>query len=367
MKIGLIEFTSYHEECLYSQLRFLRDGGHHVELFLNPKLKNQVAPYAAELAGGTQYFDFSSRTFLPKRIGRFIKLFRTLKRGRFDVLIFNTASSNKELMLLCLLFRRGTPALTGTLHNLRKLRQSASQKVFSKALSHYLVLSDYLAGTGQALSPQNTFLSYYAIFFPEYPEVPLEKPAGEMWVCIPGAIEYKRRDYDFVLQVLQAMPQSTNLKIILLGKPEPGDPRALAFADAIAKLPFPKAVKLFHQFVPNAEFHAYLKAADYIWLPLYEHDAAYLKYKISGPMNLAFAYRKPLLCPQSMAVLPDLQEVGLFYQGPESFLALLTRLATETRKEANAFDRPKWTYEYQMRNYNAIVESMAHPSKKTAH
>ena len=185
-------------------------------------------------------------------------------------------------------------------------------------------------------------------------------------MCIPGAIETKRRDYDFVLQVLQALPQNATLRFILLGRPEPSDPRALAFADTIANSSFGIAVKLFDQFVPETEFHAYLKAADFIWLPLYEKDAAYLKYKISGPMNLALAYRKPLLCPQTMALLPDLEEVALFYEDRDALVALLTRLASEPRKETGDFDRPKWSYQYQMRNYNAILESIADPSKKTA-
>ena len=141
MKIGLFELTTYHEECLYTQVKFLRDGGHHIELFLNPKLKKQVAPYAA-LADRCSYFDFTPGTFLPRRIGRFLKFYRYLKKGRFDVLIFNTASSKKELLLLCLLFRNGTPALTGTLHNLQKLRNSLTQKVFSSSIKQYLVLND---------------------------------------------------------------------------------------------------------------------------------------------------------------------------------------------------------------------------------
>lgn len=361
MKIGLFELTSYHEECLYSQVKFLRDGGHHLELFLHPSLKKQVAPYEA-LANRCSYFDFTPGTFLPRRFGRFLRLYRYLAKGRFDVLIFNTASSKKELLLLCLLFRKGRPALTGTLHNLRKLQNSLTQKVFSASIRHYLVLNDSLVESGRELAPRNTFSSYYPIFFPDFPEIPLEKPPGEIWVCIPGAIETKRRDYDFVLQVLQGLPQNTPFRFILLGRPEPGDPQAQAFAETVTQSTFQGSVKLFRRFIPNAEFHAYLQAADYIWLPLHAHDAAYLKYKISGPMNLAFAYRKPLLCPQSMALLPDLQATGLFYEDCDSFRALLTQLTRVPKSEKSAYDFAKGSYDHQMRNYNALVASLA---KKT--
>ena len=39
----------------------------------------------------------------------------------------------------------------------------------------------------------------------------------------------------------------------------------------------------------------------------------YLTEKISGRYNLAFAYKKPMLCPEDMAVYEDFKDTSVFY------------------------------------------------------
>ena len=39
----------------------------------------------------------------------------------------------------------------------------------------------------------------------------------------------------------------------------------------------------------------------------------YLTEKISGTYNLAFAYKKPMLCPEDMAVYEDFKDTSVFY------------------------------------------------------
>ena len=39
----------------------------------------------------------------------------------------------------------------------------------------------------------------------------------------------------------------------------------------------------------------------------------YMTEKISGTYNLAFAYKKPMLCPEEMAVYEDFRDTSIFY------------------------------------------------------
>jgi hypothetical protein len=107
----------------------------------------------------------------------------------------------------------------------------------------------------------------------------------------------------------------------------------------------------FDSFVSNDIFHSYLKVSDYIMAPVATQELSYLKYKITGAYNLSFAYRKPLICPQAVSIIPDLRENSHFYNTAASLALLLEQIAQKRAPKLKSYTHAKWDYTEQLKKY----------------
>ncbi|WP_291868844.1 hypothetical protein, partial [Maribacter sp.] len=261
MKIALIELTKSHEECIYSQIKFLKEDSNKIHLIIHPNLENQTKAYH-NMVSKIRIFNFDSSVFFIKRIIKLFKLYSYLKNQNFDTIIYNSASSKKEIIALNFLLPQKKIKSFGTIHNLKKINNSFSQKLISKNLKKYFVINDHL------LSPSFNNLniklhSYYPIFFPNFSPIEIVKEKDSTWICIPGELDYNRRDYDLILNAASAL-NNKKILFIILGKVNKSNPKVQDFFKTLSNKKIENNFLLFDSFIDNNTFHAYLKKSDYI-------------------------------------------------------------------------------------------------------
>lgn len=343
MKTAIVEIRESHEECIYSQLRFLKDAGHQVTLILHPVLARQIKEYA-HLADETRYFDFEARGVFQKLRLQW-RVYGILKK--FDLIVLNTAHSYSVLRNLTVLLQRSKVQCVGILHDISKLDRSSTQRIISRKVKKYFVLNDVLLPSKNAPIPVK-IQSFYPVFFPNFEPVPLYKQ-NAIWIAIPGRIDYERRDYDYLIKALEGISKLDRVKFLILGKLDRNRPTGKKLYDHIEKSGQLGRFKIFQEFVPNPDFHAYLKNCDFV-MPLLKTSESYLKYKISGAINLAFAYKKPLLCNQFFKANSDLKANAHFFDNT-SLAALIKEIDSGSIENPAKYSDPKWDYSFQQRRY----------------
>ncbi|GAB5399697.1 MAG: hypothetical protein Aureis2KO_12820 [Aureisphaera sp.] len=339
-KVALIEAGAFHDECLYSQIQYLK-GTAQVSLFchhkLEPRVKNLTDLH--EIV----YLDLSSKT---KKYMSWFRTWRKIKKEGFDTVIFNSAESN-ILKLISLPFPKRIE-LVGTLHNAHNLFEKPKQKKITNRIDTYLTLNDFITDTiGKERLTTKKVGSYYPIFFPEYPRE-LNKPEGEVWITVPGVISLNKRDYS----IFENWKLPEHVKVIFLGRPE--DEHARAFVSGAKNYPSAKNFVFFDAFISNELFHDYIFNSDYI-MPLIHPNNTFFqrfrKYKISGSYNLAFGYRIPLLMEQAFNDIEDFKENAMFYdhRNMEGLFDIMAR------SQNKYYENPKWGFQFQKQNYLRLI------------
>lgn len=341
MKIALIELSESHEECLYSQVQFIGLNNPNVHLYLNPKVALQVEGYGLDKK---QIFETQFDGGFFKRWSYAFYLAKTL--GKYDRLVFNTASSSKLLRNLLILLNFYSVVSIGVLHNTKKLGSSFTQRLVSTKIKKYLVLSDHLTNPPN-LKKGIRLQSFYPIYFPDYNDF-LEKPEDETWLVIPGSIDFKRRDYLRLLDSLYDRPVISKLKIILLGRLNDSFEDGRGLLEAISKRKLNHYFVTFESFVANKTFHSYVGKADFI-MPLLALNDDYLNYKISGSFNMAFAYKKYMLTHKFYGSLPDLSENSVFYDESNLYDQLCNLKTVSVTK--HIYQNEKWHFGFQKKRY----------------
>jgi hypothetical protein len=347
--IALIELTTSHEECIYSQVKFLKDADYCITLVIHPKLRNQISSYEL-LIDHLEIYNFDSSNSFLKNIQQFAKLYKFLVRENFKKVIFNTASSRKEIILLTYLLSKKGVKCYGTIHNLKKLNHSFSQKLISQNIKKYFVINDFLLDVIPTKDQTISFESYYPIFFPTHEIQKLKACKEDLWICIPGELDYKRRDYDLLIDVAQNINDG-RVKFIILGKANKTKEEVIQFFTRIEELKLKENFILFDSFIENEKFHSFIANSDYIMSPVDIKTDSYLKYKITGAYNLAFSYRKPLLSHIKFKVISDLEENSIFYNDKADLEKIINDLLEDRLLKKSIYKNPKWDYTFQKDNY----------------
>ncbi len=347
MKIAIVELSESHEECLFSQISFLIDAGHEVSLYLHPKVKIQDYKH---LINNVVIYDFDS---IPKikRFGLQLKLVKELKH--FDKVIFNTASSSKSVRNILFFMKAYATECIGVIHSVDKLNKSFTQKIISKKIKKYLALSDLLKDSIVLKNKALKLESFYPIFFPLTPKF-IKKNENETWICIPGRVYFQRRDYNYLLQKLTNISIPKHIKFIILGNIN--TPDGIILQDKIKENNLDNSFVFFNGFISNELYYNYIHSSDYIMPLLQKNDESYINTKITGSFNLAYGFKKMLLCHTFYKAIPDLNENGIFYDN-QNLEEVLNNLHTNNSKELTTYKNPKWNYEYQKEKYLNFINS----------
>jgi len=285
-KVALIEFYPYHFELIHSQLLFLK-ADNYSPLFICDKQNSANLEILKKIAPIITY-DF-------ERIGSLFKLWQFLLKSHINYVVFNTAQGNRMVKFSLLPFPKKVKFL-GILHNTNKLNTSFGQKIINRKIKSYYVLASYM----QKFFPKKKSVKSVHIncaYPPKFKNSTIQKPKNEIWLGIPGSIEYKRRDYDFLLKLAADKLLPNNVKIVLLGNASKYEGPVLL--KRIEELGIEQRFILFNHYVPDELFHYYMEALDFL-LPLIHpmtlSASAYLKHKVSGTFIQSYIYSKPMLC-----------------------------------------------------------------------
>lgn len=303
----IVEFYSWHDECLHSLCLLFKRMGYNVTLALNSKLEKRIGSSMDHVAAQIVYFPFGSGLKGLIALGKFYRfLLQTA-----DALHINTAQGRCAWKFFLFPIPKRIE-VTGTLHYTEKLRQSLGQRIITRHIGGYMLLSDLLLKRYAALTTKPETV-VYPIFYPTYPSVHIEKKKEEVWIVIPGSVALNRRDYHLLLPESNKQ-YAKHVKFVILGNIQKDDGSFIL--QKIKERNLEDNFILFNQFVKEDVFYSYVKACDYI-LPLVDTEqpvyAKYINNKISGSYNLAFAFRKPMLCPIGMSIYEDFSDTSLFY------------------------------------------------------
>lgn len=339
-KVAIIEVATFHDECLYSQLLFFANSEHETFLICNEKIKDRVKDYPAD---HFLFLDFSEK---KNKYKNWFKIRRFVKQQKITKVVFNTAESN-IFKLILLPFPRKTE-LTGIIHNTQKVKQKFKNKLIARRLHKILVLSEFIEEVVRKERIFNKKLShFYPIYFPK-PEIIEPKKEGEVWISIPGIIDFNKRDYNALLKL--EIPK--HIKFIILGRPVGN--QAFEFLEKLKSHANSEQFIWFEEFVDNASFQNYISQTDYI-LPLIhpsiEHFENFLKYKISGSYNLGFGYQKKLLMEKSFQDLKEFRKNCLFYE-----FTNFVKIFEQIEHDVDKFEElPEFEFETQKSNYLTFI------------
>ena len=353
-KAILVEIGGSHTECLYSQVRFLTESGYDLALVFSENLHDRIDRLG--LKNEVSYYKFGTSTPEDWQSLRDIKKFIITKNE--CKVIFNTAGGNLIRNLVSFHYP-STIEFIGVIHDLSKLKNSFTQKLINRKIKKYFVLNDYLKDN----SINNISVeSFYPVFFPDFKNIPLNKKVGEFWVCIPGNVEFSRRDYKSLVESLKKNKINDNVKFILLGSSGHFNSDADELMDKIKNLSLEKYFIFFDDFVPEELFHSYAIQCDLIMPLIHKSHPYFLEvdgYKISGNFNIAFAHKKPLLVENTFEKFGDFKENGIFYS-PDNMISKINVLSADKNNfidlKSRMYKDPKWLFEFQKEKYISFIE-----------
>ena len=345
-KVLVVEFNNWHDECLYTACSFLRAEGCSFSLVLNEKLEKRV---------GKEIYGDEEPVFLPfKGLGNmfssFRKIRRMLKDGGYTHLYLNTAQGSVAWKFFLYGISSGIK-VSGVIHNIAKLDGSFGQRVITRRIDHYVLLNDILLDSYRKRCKKPVSV-LYPVDYPEYASVAVDKPDNEVWIAVPGEMSLMRRDYNSI--IYPGAVYDRNVKFIFLCNSHRSDGEELLAR--IGEYSLNGNMVTFDKFVDNAVFFSYIKKCDYIMplvCPSKEVYAKYLTDKISGTYNIAFAYRKVMLCPKEMAVYEDFSDTSLFYD--ETAVCDFVN-SLKPMPDAQAFYKlKKWGREYRYESAKGLL------------
>ena len=356
-KALIVEIGGSHSECIYSQTRFLTDSGYDLRLLCSENLRPRVKKLNPEQK--VDYFKFGGSTASDWGLLRELK--RTLISCGECSVIFNTAGGNLVRNLLSFHYPNEITFI-GVLHDLGKLNDSFTQKLINRKIKKYFVLNDYLK-EGFEDNSKISIESFYPVFFPDLKKIELNKKDEELWICIPGNVEYSRRDYVSLLECLKNEKLNPNIKFILLGSSKHFNSDADDLKKKLNDIELQGKFVFFDGFVEEDLFHSYIGESELV-MPLIHKNHPYFQevngLKISGTFNAAFAHKKPILCEDSFSKFEDFRENGIFYK-MEDLIKLINKIADNKKIIGElipqSYTNPKWSFEFQKEKYINFIES----------
>ncbi|WP_075602986.1 hypothetical protein [Saccharicrinis aurantiacus] len=343
MNTALIEFNGFHDECLHSQVDFLKTSKKNkVFLICNYRLKDRI-----------NYWDkIDDVLFLGSNqwgIG-YIKIVQFLRKHNISRCVFNSIHhpSAKRLLNIASSKRK----YFGIVHDRNELLRKNNRKV-----NGYLFLNDYLLnGIDSFVKPNVKTNSYYPIFFQDSRLLNIKKASEEIWIAIPGKMQQNRRDYNTLLHSFKNGTLNKNIKLIFLGQSIFKNDHGQDIRKEFEKYDANNNCIFWDKYINPNTFDTYMKMSDFV-LPLIHTDHSTSKTyqdKISGSFNLAFGFNKPLIMDSFFKQFNDFRDNGLFYNCEGDLVSQINKLVES--KPDNLYKDTKWTYKYQCKNYLEFIE-----------
>lgn len=352
-KICLIELGGSHFECMETQIHFLKDDFHLTLLTNSDKLDKASA--LVPLVDEVKAMPFSANESFT--LANSLNITRLLKKSDYDFIVLNTAQGGIKWICLLSFFIGVKAKFLGILHNVHKLKKGFGQRIISQRVSHYFVFGDFLEKYAQTFS-KKSISSFLPIFVRHENVVSVRKPADEFWICIPGNIEFKRRDYPKLLDAITTTNLSDKVRFVLLGATKSKDAEVLK--EKINELKINDFFILFDEYIDTQIFNTYLSLSDCV-LPLLTADSSetklYQTCKVSGSWLNVLTFHKPLLCHNIFDHLDDLQKRSIFYSDLKELFQTYLQNPTHEMFSGLVTTDVKQDFEYQKQVFLKYFQS----------
>ena len=351
-KVIVCEFNTFHDECLFSFCKLFTQEGYQVTLVANERIKARLEQSLSTVTHQRVYFPFSTRL---QGLATLWSFYRYVIQSGINLLFINTAQGNMVWKLFMFPFPKRIK-IAGTLHNIQKLKTSFGQRFITRRLSGYVLLNDLLLPHYQKLTTHSVEV-IYPVFYPSYHLTRIQKPQEEVWITIPGAVSFGRRDYAALIPK-PGDSYAPYVRFIILGNIHRADgeeiKRQINDADLLSHF------ILFDSYVNDELFYSFVEQSDYILPLIHPSKSRYAKYlteKISGTYNLAIAKRKPMLLPIEMQCNSDFADTAFFYDEMD-FVNQINQLKPHPSTD-HLFLENKWTLSYQGQKMKQLLYNLS--------
>lgn len=355
-KVIIVEFYNSHTEVLYTSVEFFSKSGYEVHLWLNAAQKYNSERTPLVTLNYHKSNSHSSRIFFITNLIRYIR------RNSIDKVFINTADG-LQVRNFCIASMLFEYEVTGILHVAERLINSTTQKIISRKLKKYFVLSHYILKNVETLNiPDLKFGVFYPLVI-NYNIQVLKKEDNKLIVTIPGEISPYRKSYFGLLEILKKYENDfpSNIKFELLGSVRIKEGETVI--DKISKYGLNDFFILYDKLIPDNKYYERCELADIIMpliLPDVDNFENYLKFQITGAYDIAYTFCKPLLLHNSFKSIEDFNGISLYYN-EDSLIDVLKNISSnknlleDLRSNYKSID--KFNLESQRNQFIDIIES----------
>jgi hypothetical protein len=343
--VGLVEIAGSHDECLLSQMYALSTANVKI-VFVSTKEMIDRNPAFKKYVDVFVEVDTSNKRATASQV------WNELKKNQCDKVVFNTAQG-KLVRAICWKALFHKMEFIGIIHTTRMFTESFTQKLISKKIKKYLLLSDFLLSKVQS-STGAQLEAFYPLRFASK-----EKPrvGNENTVVIIGGVESRRKDLGGFVQMVGGL-STKDVRFVFLGKSDPSNPEVKEFLGDLEKKGLTKNVETYNTYVPQEEFDTVLQNADLI-LPLVHPNTPsaeqYFRNQISGAMTVSFGYKIPMLIHEAYEHIEEMQMASSYYSLERFDQELELALSNLDEKKDKIRLHQHYDVDYQEKKYVSFV------------
>lgn len=343
MTVAILEQNESHTELIPSLYYYLKEYNHQVFLIADEKAIAKMDSDLLNSFAGVKVLHKKKGLKNNLKSGAIINEY--LKEKKIDTLLLNTASGKHLRNILWRI--SGKIQIFGIIHHTDKLYKSFTQRYITYRVNSFFKLASHLK------SP-----TPLPVFFPLHTPIKLaESPeTGPVRILIPGNIEQKRRDYQFLLAICQQYKEALKGKIRFIIGGNSKTTEGPEFVEKIHKNQLQGLFEWYEGFIPQKQFDELAATSHYV-LPLLHPGIQdfnkYLDTKISGSFNLAFAFHKPLLLHSTFQGFYDFEEISFFYDS-NSFIFTLLNLQHNPSDKLFAL-KQKYNFKKEARKFHTVL------------
>jgi hypothetical protein len=282
-----------------------------------------------------------------------------IKKNEISKVVFNTAHGLQTRNAILLLYFQKIEFF-GIIHQAEKLLTSFTQKIISSKIKKYFTLSDHVLKYFCRNKVEGiSFASFYPIYFP-YDQVKTEIN-DKFIICIPGGIEFARKDYFGLIDILKKEKDNLPRKVVFRILGNASTKEGLLLRESISQNQLDEYFELYSEFLPNKKYFELLNSSTVI-APLIQPGAseykAFLETSISGAFNLAFYSQKAMIMHSIFKDFEEFKDFAFFYD-EATFTELINRITSSPEllqeKEKNITDSQKFILKRQASKYVSFL------------
>lgn len=339
-------YDTEHFETAYTLIKILDTGCNKITIFTTTDL----APILRKMLGneGADYNWFFLKR--NKLINSYI-IYKHCRTNKIDHLFLNTVSQHHILFgILCVILKRVKTVLT--IHDansffkpaykmtLRSILQYLGKKLLAKKITVFATL---LSSTKQYIQetfkPKQSIVCISGSFF-ETESYQAQHANSTLKIVIPGSVDLRRRNYNFILELLPHLNTKNRIEIVFLGGVERNNKILVqfkAFNSAMVK------IKTYDQlFIDTEEYERQIRTCDFILAPVQKFfqgesivPEEYGLSKSSGSFFDAVRFGKPLIIGTDITIPEEIEKQCIRYQSVYELAAFFESVNSDNKLRYN--------------------------------